>query len=156
MTDQPRGAGTRAQRPGGRRPVIQFTGVLYKDGEEKESKAGNLYARLAVRVDVEDRAPGGDEWPTPMFIGVMVFGGGAEHAAGGRKGDRCIVQGSLERRTWKTDEGGTRESWTVLADACTITRAQPGGGAGGRLGEYRRPVPAAAENPPLSEADIPF
>ena len=155
MTDQPRANG-RAQRPGCRKPVIQFNGVLFKDAVERESKAGNQYTKLAVRVDVEDRAAGSDDWPTPMFIGVMVFGGGAEHAAGGRKGDRCIVQGSLERRTWKTDEGGTRESWTVLADACTLTRPRAAGGAGGRLGEYRRPRPAAAEPPPLTEADIPF
>ena len=85
---------------------ITVSGNLTKDIEVQTSQSGVNYARFSIGRSFKTR---NDETRTSFFDGV-IFGELASHAAASlHKGDRVLVQGSLEQSKWTTDDGQRRQ-----------------------------------------------
>lgn len=87
-------------------PIVTKVGNLVADPELRFSTAGKAYCRmrLAVSVPVTPGDWGGERQTS--FYDVTAFGGLAEHAAESlTKGDRIMVTGAGEMRTWTGDDG---------------------------------------------------
>ena len=148
--------------PGMVKPTLTGTGFAVADAEVKESRNGNQYAKVRLRVLIEDKAEDADEYPAPWWITAMVFGRAADAAAEVLKGDACTFLGVLDRRHYTAKNGEEREHWTVLCDGFRAAEQPSGQGRGGGA-ETRKPARAKGcgrrrqnEPPPIDEDDIPF
>ena len=99
---------------------VSFAGNLTGDPELRFAQSGQAVARFTVAFNPRtfDQAKG--EWGNgdPSFYQVSAFGPQAERFTESfRKGDRVIVIGRLEQRTWTDkDSGEKRSAWQVAAD----------------------------------------
>lgn len=99
-------------------PAVTRVGNITADPELRFSEKGNPYTRLRIAVDVP-KVPG--DWAgerETTFYGVTCFGSLAENVAESlRKGDRIVVTGRPESRTWTGDDGKEHTEKVILADA---------------------------------------
>ena len=105
-----------------------------RDGEIRNSAAGNDYGLATVAISVEK-----DKEAPPWWVTIMGFKDMAQTVGNIRKGDKIQVTGKLSRKHWTDKDGKEREGWTIFADHIG--------------GDVRKPAGSAND---LTEADIPF
>jgi single-strand DNA-binding protein len=139
---------------------VTLVGNLVDDPELRFTPSGVAMAK--VRFAVNRRYQSGGEWQEETsFFGGTCWRDVAENVAESlQKGSRVIVTGSLEQRTWETQEGDKRSVVEVRIDdigpslrwaTATVTRTprsdggySGGGGAGG--GVPRTPAAPVAKD----------
>jgi single-stranded DNA-binding protein len=87
-------------------------GSATRDGETRESKAGNSFGIVNIAVNEGKTDDAGKEVST--YVKVLLFGSLASEAARITKGDRCYVEGQLSAGIWQ-HESGPRIDLTVKA-----------------------------------------
>lgn len=105
-----------------------------KDGEIRNSAAGNDYGLCTVAVNVEK-----DKDSPPMWVTIMGFKEMAQTVGNIRKGDKIQVTGKLSRKKWTDKDGLERDGWTIFADHIG--------------GDISKPAFAGGD---LTEEDVPF
>lgn len=92
-----------------------LAGNLTRDPERRLTTTGRAVAAFGLAVNRRYQA--GGEWQEQTsFIDVVVWGELADHVhTSFHKGDRVIVTGRLEQRTWETPEGAKRSKVEVVA-----------------------------------------
>jgi single-strand DNA-binding protein len=102
------------QAPG---PLVTKIGNLCADPELRFSGDGKAYCRLRLAVSTPV-TPG--DWKgkqTTTYYGITAFGSMAENASESfQKGDRIIVTGRGEIRTWTDDNDVEHQEKVILAD----------------------------------------
>lgn len=95
---------------------ITIAGNLTADPELKYTAGG--FALCKFTVAVNRRVKKGDEWDEQVsFFGCTVWREAAEQfSASVVKGDRVIVTGRLEQRSWETDDGSKRSVIEIQVD----------------------------------------
>jgi single-strand DNA-binding protein len=99
-------------------PITVKTGNLVEDPVLRFAASGKAYARMRIAVEVP-LVPG--NWAggrSTAFYDVTAFSSLAEHAAEClAKGDRIVVTGSGESRTWIGEDGKEHSGKGILADS---------------------------------------
>ena len=124
--------------------TVTVVGNVTRDPELRFSQSGMTIAKFGVawnrrRQDQEDDV---------SFFDVTCFRQLAENVAESvRKGARVVVYGTLQQRSWETQDGDRRSAVDILADdvapslkwaTAEITKNERSGGGGGRGGgDYR-------------------
>jgi single-strand DNA-binding protein len=95
---------------------ITLVGNLTRDPELSYTSGGRGAASFGVAVNRRYQVNG--EWQEQTsFFNVVAWGTLGENAAGSlNKGNRILVYGRLEQRTWETQEGEKRSVVEVVAD----------------------------------------
>ena len=118
--------------------TVTVVGNVTRDPELRFSQSGMAIAQFGVawnrkRQDQEDET---------SFFDVVCFRQLAENVAESiRKGGRVVVYGTLQQRSWETDQGDRRSKVEILADdvapslkwatAEVVKNERSGGGGGG-------------------------
>lgn len=92
--------------------VIQ--GRLGRDPEVRAVGGSNV-ANFSVAVDDSYKDKGGNKVQKTHWVKVNAWGMTADIAAELRKGDECVVVGSLEVRSWEDKDKNKRETMEVKA-----------------------------------------
>jgi single-strand DNA-binding protein len=91
-------------------PSVSFAGNLTDDPELRHTESG--IARAMFRVAVSGRRE-----QEASFFTVIVWRDQAEHAAESlSRGNRVVVVGRLQQRTWTAEDGGARSTVEVVAE----------------------------------------
>ncbi len=118
---------------------VTVVGNLTQDPELRYTSSGTAMANIAVAVS--RRYQRNNEWEeeTSFFRGTL-WREQAENAAESlHKGDRVIIDGSLEQRTWETPEGDKRSVVELRIDdigpslrwaTATVNKTARSGGSG--------------------------
>lgn len=95
-----------------------FVGNLTRDPELRYTSSGAAVVNLGVAVNRRWQNRTTQEWEEQVsFIDVSAWSDLAENVAESLgKGDRVVVTGRLEQRSWETDSGETRSKVQVVAD----------------------------------------
>lgn len=96
---------------------IRLIGNATRDVDLTFDQKGGGVAKFGVAVN--KRVKQGDDWVggETSFYNVTCFGTQAENVAASiGKGDRVIVVGRIEQRSWTTDDGEKRSGYEVIAD----------------------------------------
>jgi len=141
---------------------VTLVGNLVDDPELRFTPSGVAMAK--VRFAVNRRYQSGGEWQEETsFFGGTCWRDVAENVAESlQKGSRIIVTGSLEQRTWETQEGDKRSVVEIRIDdigpslrwaTATVTRTprsdggySGGGGSDGGGGSPRTPAAPVAKD----------
>ncbi len=143
---------------------VTLVGNLTKDPELRYTTAGRGVASFGLAVNRRYQVNG--EWQEQVsFFNIVAWGDLGENAAASlNKGNRVIVTGRLEQRSYETKEGEKRNVTEVIADELgpslrwahaqveRISRddATSGGGAGGAGGGSRSaPDPVYGDEEPF-------
>lgn len=96
---------------------ITLVGNLTRDPELKFTQSGKAQTRFSIAVNRRWQKNG--EWEEQVsYFDVTCWAVLAENVANGVvKGNRVIVSGRLEQRTWETKDGEKRSTVEVVADA---------------------------------------
>lgn len=95
---------------------VSLVGNLTKDAELRYTTTGRAVASFGIAVNRRYQVNG--EWQEQVsFFNVVAWGDLGEHTAQSlSKGNRAIVTGRLEQRTYETNEGEKRSVTEVVAD----------------------------------------
>lgn len=98
--------------------TITVVGNLTRDPELRYTTAGNAHARLGIAVNRRWFNKATNEYDEEVsFFNITAWGELAEHVADTvDKGNRVVVVGRLEQRSWETDEGEKRSVVEIIAD----------------------------------------
>lgn len=133
---------------------ITVVGNLTKDPELRYLTSGTALATFSVAVNrryMKDNA-----WvEDTSFFDVIAWRDLADHVTESvAKGDRVIVSGRLEQRSWENDAGEKRSKVEIVADdvgpslrwaTTTVTRIKKEGGGGGNVEQPPADVYDASE-----------
>ncbi len=134
---------------------VTVIGNLVEDPELRFTPSGVAMAKIRVAVNRRWRDRNTNEWQEETsFFGGTVWREAAENVAESlQKGARVIVTGSLEQRSWETNEGERRSVVEIRIDevgpslrwaTASVTRtARTGDGNWGGGGGSAEPMPAA-------------
>ena len=147
--------------------TITIIGNVTRDPELRYLTSGTALAQLGVAVNRRYQQNG--EWQEDTsFFDVVCWRDLADNVSESiSKGDRIIVTGRLEQRSWETQDGDKRSKVEIVADEVgpslrwatarieKIRRDGPagGGGNGGGGGGYDAP---RNEPPSYDDAEEPF
>lgn len=97
---------------------VTLVGNLVDDPELRFTPSGVAMAKLRIAVNRRWRDRQSGEWQEDTsFFNVVVWGEHGENVADSlTKGDRVIVTGRLDQRSWETDQGDKRSVVEVIAD----------------------------------------
>jgi len=96
---------------------ITILGNLTKDPELKFTQNGNSVASFGLAVNRKWKDLTGEWNEEVTFISVTVWNNLAENCAESlKKGDRVLVNGRLQMRTWETNEGQARSKIEIVAN----------------------------------------
>ena len=120
---------------------ITIVGNLTRDPEIRYTSSGQANARLGIAVSRRWQNRQTNEWEErTSFFNVVAWGDMAENISDTLgKGNRVIVNGRLEQRSWETDQGEKRSVVEVIADeigpslrwaTASVTRSERRGGGG--------------------------
>ena len=121
---------------------VTVVGNLASDPELRYTSSGTAMANISIAVNRRWRDRN-NEWQeeTSFFRGTL-WREQAEHAAESlHKGDRVIISGSLEQRSWETPEGDKRSVVELRIDdigpslrwaTASVNKTARSGGGGGR------------------------
>ena len=120
---------------------IMIVGNLTRDPEIRYTSSGQANARLGIAVSRRWQNRQTNEWEErTSFFNVVAWGDMAENISDTLgKGNRVIVNGRLEQRSWETDQGEKRSVVEVVADeigpslrwaTASVTRSERRGGGG--------------------------
>ncbi len=132
---------------------VTLVGNLVDDPELRFTPSGVAMARLRFAVNRRWRDRNNEWQEETSFFGGTVWREMAENVAESlQKGMRVIVTGSLEQRSWETQEGEKRSVVEVRIDevgpslrwaTAAVTRTPRSDWAGGGSDDGGRQVPAA-------------
>ncbi|MBJ7282202.1 MAG: single-stranded DNA-binding protein, partial [Acidimicrobiia bacterium] len=93
-------------------------GNLTRDPEIRYTAGGKGVANLDIAVNRKWMNRQTNEWEErTSFFKVVVFGEMADHCSESlQKGNRVLVTGRLEQRSWETEKGEKRNSVEIVAD----------------------------------------
>jgi single-stranded DNA-binding protein len=77
-------------------------GTAIRDGEVRESKAGNFYGTVLVAIPNGTNDDGKD---ISQFVKIFAFKEDTPEIAKIKKGDRVYAEGNLTASTWESDKG---------------------------------------------------
>jgi len=98
--------------------TLTATGNLTRDPQLRFTTSGQATVGfgLAINRRWQNRVSGERE-ETTTFVDVVAWGSLAENIAQSlSKGDRVVVSGRLEQRSWETDTGERRTKIEIVAD----------------------------------------
>lgn len=142
---------------------VVMLGNLTKDPELRYTPNGTPVAHLGLAVNTPGRSKGGGSSAAGTersggrdgevsFFDIVVFGKQAENCAQYlSKGRSIVVDGRLQQRRWKSDDGQNRSKVEVVAQWVQFLGGPRDGSTGGRPG----PRGTAPEEPPAPEAPEP-
>ena len=124
---------------------ITIVGNLTRDPEIRYTASGQANARLGIAVSRRWQNRQTNEWEErTSFFNVVAWGDMAENISDTLgKGNRVIVNGRLEQRSWETDQGEKRSVVEVVADeigpslrwaTAEVKRSERRGGGGAPQG----------------------
>ena len=134
---------------------VTLVGNLVEDPELRFTPSGVAMAKIRVAVNRRWRDQQGEWQEETSFFGGTLWREAAENAAESlQKGMRVIITGSLEQRSWETQEGDKRSIVEVRIDeigpslrwataSVTRTPRSDNFGGGGDGGGQPATVPAA-------------
>jgi single-strand DNA-binding protein len=129
---------------------VVLTGNLTRDPELRAFANGTEVCRLRVAVNTLRRTSAGDWGDKANFFDVTVWGAqGANAARFLSKGRPVAVDGRLEWREWRAQDGQARQAVEVVAD--TLQFLGSGRAAGDNLNGDQEVVGSG-----LTDEDIPF
>ena len=98
--------------------TITIFGNITKDPELRFTQTGQANAKFGVAVNRRWQNRQTQEWQEEVsFFDVIAWGQMAENVAESfSKGDRVIVTGRHDQRSWETPEGQKRYAWELVAD----------------------------------------
>ena len=98
---------------------IVLVGNLTRDPELKFLNSGLATVKFSLAVNRKFKDNRGEEKEQTSYFDCSALGSIAENIATSlKKGERAIVQGRLEQRTWDTPEGEKRSVVEVKVEAC--------------------------------------
>ena len=126
---------------------ITIVGNLTRDPEIRYTSSGQANARLGIAVSRRWQNRQTNEWEErTSFFNVVAWGDMAENISDTLgKGNRVIVNGRLEQRSWETDQGEKRSVVEVVADeigpslrwaTAEVKRSERRGGGGNQGGDF--------------------
>jgi single-strand DNA-binding protein len=97
---------------------VTVVGNLTRDGELRFTSGGQAVTTLGVAVNRRWQNRETNEWEESVsFFDVVCWGQLAENVAQSlTKGDRVVVTGRLEQRSWETDGAERRSKIEIAAD----------------------------------------
>ena len=115
---------------------IFLMGRLTRDPEMKRTKSGTAVTSFSLAVDRDYKGQSGER--ETDFIDIVAWRNTAEFVSSYfTKGRMAVVEGRLQVKDWKDQDGNSRRSWTVVADniyfgdskrvSGSDTEAPPGG-----------------------------
>lgn len=135
--------------------IFRVQGVcrLAAEPELRSTPSGTSVCSLRVAWNNSKKNPNTGEWEdVGNFGNVTVWGAQGENCARWlSKGSRIAIEGRLEHRTWKAQDGTNREAHQVVADRVQfLTTKNDGGGSGGSQTDD------ASQGGGYADDDIPF
>lgn len=136
--------------------TVTLVGTLGKDPELRYTTGGRGVASFSMAVNRSWKQ--GDEWKQETsWFNVVAWADLGEHCAESLvKGNRVIVTGRLEQRSYETRDGEKRSTVEVIADAvgpdlrwatCEVTRIERDRPSGG--GRQQQPDPVYGDEEPF-------
>lgn len=121
---------------------VTIVGNVTRDPEIKFTQGGQAVANFGIAYNTRKKTSSGDwEDAAPMFFDITCWGTLAENVGDSiSKGDRVVVVGRLEQRSWETKEGDKRSKVEVIAEevspslrwaTCDVKRTEKRGDSGG-------------------------
>jgi single-strand DNA-binding protein len=98
--------------------TVTIVGNITRDPELRYTQSGNGLATFGLAVNTRRKDARGN-WVDgdPQFYDVTVWGEYGENVAESvYKGDRVIVAGKLQYRTWEADDGSKRSAVSIVAE----------------------------------------
>lgn len=97
---------------------VTITGNLTRDVEVRYGNNGTAVGRIGIAHNRRWWSKADNDWREEVsFFNVVVFGDIAENIEETlSKGDRVVVHGRLQQRSWETDEGEKRSVVEIVAD----------------------------------------
>jgi single-strand DNA-binding protein len=147
---------------------ITVVGNITRDPELKFLNSGQAALRLSVAVNRRWQNRQTQEWEERVsYFEVTAYGTTAENAANSlTKGNRVVVSGRLEQRSWETESGDKRSIVEINADeiapslrfaTAVVTKTpRPEGGNGGGNTRPQAARPAASEPSSYAFDEEPF
>ncbi len=109
-------------------------GRLGQDPRAHETKTGTTMATCTLAVDIAR-----EEGAGPLWLGIVAFGAKATDLMRHAKGELISVSGRVQRNTYKTRDGESREQLQIIVDAIVSARTV-------RPGNARKPKPKSEEH----------
>ena len=146
---------------------ITVVGNVTRDPELKFLNSGQAAVKLSVAVNRRWQNRQTQEWEERVsYFEVVGYGALAENAANSlAKGNRVIVSGRLEQRSWETENGDKRSAVEINADeiapslrfaTAVVTRTPRPEGGNFPSGERPSAAPRSAEPAPYAFDEEPF
>ncbi len=96
---------------------ITLVGNLTRDPEMRFTPSGAANCRLGIAVNRRWRGQDGEWQEQVSFFNIVCWREMAENVSASlRKGNRVVVAGRLEQRSWETEQGEKRSVVEVVAD----------------------------------------
>jgi single-strand DNA-binding protein len=139
---------------------VTLVGRLAKDPDLRTLPSGMAVCELRLAFTSSKKGSGGAWEDVSNFVNVTVWGAQGEAAARNlAKGKRIGVNGRLEHRQWKAQDGSNREGYSIVANSIQYLTPKDEGSSqgGGYQGQTSGPPPAQpAYTPAPADDDIPF
>ncbi len=146
--------------------TVTIVGNVTRDPELRYLTSGTALTTLGVAVN-RRYTRNGEQVEDTSFFDVVCWRDLADNVSESiSKGDRVIVYGRLEQRSWETQDGDKRSKIEIIADEVApslrwatariekIRRDGPGGGSSGGGGGNSEP--SRDEPPSYDDAEEPF
>ena len=148
---------------------ITVVGNLTRDPEIRYTASGQAKAQLGIAVSRRWQNRQTNEWEErTSFFNVVCWGDMAENVSDSvAKGNRVLVNGRLEQRSWETEQGEKRSVVEIIADevgpslrwaTAEVKRSERRGGGGsgdfgggGGGGRPAQPAKVPDAGPPADE-----
>ena len=145
--------------------TVELVGNITRDPELRFTSGGTAVATFGLAVNRRWRNAQTNEWDEEVsFFDVVCWRDLAENVTESlTKGNRIMVSGRLQVRSWETDNGEKRSKVEILADeigpslrwaTAQVTRTERREGGGGGGGGFDAPPPTEA--PTYSQDEEPF
>ncbi len=147
--------------------TITVVGNITRDPELKFLNSGQAAVRLSVAVNRRWQNRQTQEWEERVsYFEVTGYGSMAENAANSlAKGNRVLVTGRLEQRSWETENGDKRSIVEINADeiapslkfaTAVVTRTPRAEGSNFSSSSAERPAPRTTEPSSYAFDEEPF
>lgn len=125
---------------------VFLMGNLTRDPELRYLTSGTAVANLRMAINRKYRTQNGEMKEEVCFVTVVVWAKQAENCSQYlSKGRPVFIEGSLQTRSWETEDGQKRSVMEVRADRVQFLSRPPSAGAEGTVGP--------AEKMPASEPE---
>ena len=148
--------------------TVTIVGNVTRDPELRYLTSGTALAQFGIAYN-RRYTKNGEQVEDTSFFDVVCWSNLADNVSESvTKGDRVIVYGRLEQRSWETQEGDKRSKVEIIADevgpslrwaTASVTRTErkgPGEGGGGGQGGGPSTRPVANSAPDYGYDEEPF